>query len=376
MLSWVEIDLGAIRFNIESIKRKLDKSIMFMPIVKANAYGHGTYEVAKAIEDLADWFGVVNGLEAEGLKKIGIKKPILILGYDEPDRIEKAIDAGISFSVFNLADLKRADAYAGGVNKKAKVHIKFDTGINRLGFSYDDIEKTIKEIKESKDIIVEGILSHLASVEEVDIKYTRRQIDLFEEIKNEFIKAGIKPKIAHISASAASLILHDVGHELVRSGIMVYGLWPSEETKLVLQRQDEESNFKIIPALAWKTKLISIKNVKQGNCVGYGCTYKVSRDMKVGVIPVGYAEGLDRGLSNNGEVLVGGKRCAIVGRVCMNMTMIDVSGVDAKRFDEVVIIGQQEKEEITADEMAERLDTINYEIVSRIPYTIPRIYIN
>lgn len=390
LLSWVEIDSKAIKYNIRNLSDLTRKRVKFMSVVKSNAYGHGLVEFAKvAVEAGAEYLGVVNIDEALELRKSGIKVPIIVLGYVQPVRAKEAQKNNIEISV--VSHEHAVDLIHQRFSPKLKVHVKVETGINRLGIQKKNVLSVFKELSKSKKIEIEGIYSHLASVEENNLDYTGDQFKEFGEILEILKKYNFKIRIKHIAASGANLLFMESHFDIVRCGIACYGLWPSEENKKNFYAEadlDTPRPF-LKPALSYKTRVVQVKNIN-GGYIGYGCTYRVTRAMRVAVIPIGYYEGFDRGLSCSsskeakrgekskcGEVLIAGKRCPVVGRVCMNMTIVDVSKVNPKDIhvgDEVVIIGKQDKEKITAEEVAEKIGTINYEIVSRIPGHIPRIY--
>lgn len=390
LLSWVEVDKKAIKYNIRNLSDLTRKRVKFMSVVKSNAYGHGLVEFSKvAVEAGAEYLGVVNIDEALELRKAGIKVPIVVLGYVPATRAKEAQKNNIEIAV--TSHEQAVELIHQRFSPKLKVHVKVETGINRLGIQKQNVLSVFKELSKSKKIEIEGIYSHLASVEENNLDYTGDQFKEFGEIIEALKKYNFHVRIKHIAASGANLLFSESHFDIVRCGIACYGLWPSEENKKNFYAEadlDTPRPF-LKPALTYKTRVAQVKNVG-GGYIGYGCTYRVTRAMRVAILPVGYYEGIDRGLSCSssrqdskkagsgcGEVLIAGRRCPIVGRVCMNMTIVDVSKINPKDIhigDEVVIIGKQDKEKITAEEIAEKLDTINYEVITRIPGHIPRIY--
>jgi len=378
----VEINLKNLAHNVEKLKGLLRPPTKFMAVVKANAYGHGMISCARsAINAGADWLGVVDIKEALALRDSKIKAPILVLGYVDPKDFFVAADNNISIAIVNfeqLGQLSNGQMAKLLKNKKIKIHLKIETGINRLGFVEENWPKLIKKLKElPKNIIIEGIYSHFASVEEHDLPYAKKQIDKFKKFKKLFesrykLKTKSHKPIYHMAASASAMILPESHFDMVRCGISIYGLWPSRETKTNFQFLI--SNFRLKPVLSYKTKIVQVKEVEKGELVGYGCTYRAPKKMEIAVLPVGYYEGIDRGLSNSGKVLISSQECPIIGRICMNMTVIDISRLNVKPGEEVVLVGEQGNKEITADDWANRLNTINYEITTRIPEHIPRIY--
>jgi alanine racemase len=399
-LQWLEINLNNFKHNVCSLKSLISKKTKFMAVVKSNAYGHGIIECSKAaVKAGANWLGVVNLGEAIRLRKSEVTTQIMVLGYVKPDDFIKAAEKDISIAVVNWEQLKQLlDGQIVKLlkNKKLKIHLKIETGISRLGFTEEEWPKLISEIKKlHSNIIVEGIYSHFASVEEYDLAYAKKQIEKFTKFKKMF-KSSCNLKhgpIFHMAASAAMMVLKESHFDMVRCGIAIYGLWPSKKIKNLKFKIKNFNNDFLKPVLSYKTKIVQVKQIKRGDYIGYGCTYPVDAPMLIAIIPIGYAEGFDRGFSNpspagnkNGEVLVNGTKCPVVGRVCMNMAAIDVSRLISNTIAdrktsisqlynaEVVLLGKQGNYEICADEWAEKLGTINYEITTSFPEQIKRIY--
>ncbi len=343
--------------NLRQFK-KVANGAKIMTVVKANAYGHGLILTTQAVELLTDWFATVNLDEALLLRKSGIKKPILVLSYYDLLHATEAIKKNISLVVYDLKQAQAVDRAASKLGKKAKIHIKIDTGTSRLGVDIHELLNFTSQIKKFKNLDIEGVFSHLAASEE-DLNYTKLQIDLFELALLELSKVGINPKWRHIACTASTMVLKSSRYNMVRIGIGFYGLSPSEKVP----------DIGLKPVLSWYTKIIQIRNLRAGTFVGYGKTYRTKRETKLAVLPVGYYEGYDRGFSNNSFVAINGKRCRVLGRICMNLMMVDVTDIKAKVGDRVELIGKT----ITADELAKRIGTINYEIVTRINSQIPRI---
>lgn len=372
MDTYLEINLENLNQNIKNLKGLLKPEIQFLAVVKGNAYGHGIIDVSRAaIISGADWLGVVTIDEAVALREASIHKPILILGEVSTNDFRLAANKDISVPVISL-DQARIVADIN-FDKPLKVHLKIDTGLNRLGLANSEIAEAVKILQSHRNIIIEGVYSHLASVEENDLAFAQAQIKIFKEALKIVEQCGVKNIIRHLAATAATMVLPESHFDMVRCGIGIYGLWPSEEIRKSFDRPDF-----LLPVLSYKTQLAQVKRVKKGEKIGYGCTYTAKSDMTIGIIPVGYYEGIDRGLSGNGEVLVAGVRCSIVGRICMNMSIIDMSKVESQKSKvgmEVTIIGKDGEGEITVEEIANKLGTINYEIVARLPEHIERRYI-
>lgn len=384
-LAEIEINLENLSQNIKNLKGLIKPKTQFMAVVKSNAYGHGIIEISKAaIEAGADWLGVVNIDEAVELRENNIHKPILILGEVLNDDLRTAANKDISVALISLEKIREvADI---NFDKPLKVHLKIDTGLNRLGLEAPEISEAIRILKSHKNIIIEGVYSHLASVEENDLAYAKFQIKNFKEAIKILKQNDVDNIMKHIAASAATMVLKESHFDMVRCGITIYGLWPASPDVLFASQggpsDETKKNFDqadfLTSILSYKTQIVQIKKIKKGEKVGYGCDFEAKGDMTIAIIPVGYADGIDRGLSNRGEVLISGTRCPIIGRVCMNMIMVKLpitNDQSPKVGDEVIIIGKDGDEEITADEMAEKLGTINYEIMTHLPAHLPRIFI-
>lgn len=376
-LTWVEISQSALKHNIKLFKNNLKPGTQLMVVVKSNAYGHGMFEVAVlAAQTGADWLATVNLDEAIQLRQQGVKLPILVLSYYDLEKsaIKYAINKNISLVVYDIDQVKFIDKIASKLNKKARVHIKIDTGTSRIGIMFDEAVKFVEGANSQNYIGIEGIFSHFASSEE-DQDFTNMQLERFKKLISELEKKNIKIKFKHFACSAAIMSQPESHFDLVRLGVSAYGLWPSEQARQ-FAKKNLAKDFDLKPAMSLYTKIVQLKNIKKGSCVGYGCSYKVKRDTKLAILPIGYWEGFDRHLSNKGEILIGDKRCAVLGRVCMNLIMIDVTDLDDVKVGErVVILGRDGNEKITAEELADKIGTINYEVVTRINPLIPRLYV-
>lgn len=378
-LAWINIDLRAIDYNIKQIRQLLKPQTKIIAVVKSNAYGHGVFEVAlQAIRSGADMLGVVNSDEALYLRKKGIIRPIVVMsGVNKEDMVDLAKHkvAVVIYNRKSFLDASRASAIAG---EKLMVHLKLDTGINRLGFSVEEAIKVVKSIMRHRYLKLEGLWTHLASVEELNKSYTKTQLLQFDKLLARLAKAGIKlEKIPYLStaASAAAMLMSEARYTAVRLGIAMYGLWPSRGVEVWSKKEFKSKKLKLKPVLRFRTKLISVKRISAGSYVGYGCGFQAIKPMILGVVPVGYAEGIDRKLSSMGFMLIKGAVTPIVGRVCMNMTILDISKrPKSKPGDEVVIIGQSKNKQIMASDVADLAGTINYEVTTRIPESIPRFY--
>jgi len=359
--SQVIISKSALVHNLRAYRRVIGNA-KIMAVVKSNAYGHGL-QTAPLIEPFTDWYGTASAKEAFSLRKLGVKKPILVLSfYDEAD-IRQALQKRISLVVYDLKQAKTISVIARKLKITAKIHLKVDTGTARLGIKPKEVAGFVDKLIKLPNLTIEGVFSHFAASED-DEEFTKRQNHLFNAVVEEMEWRGIDP-IKHIACTAAGIVAKDSQHDVVRLGIGLYGLWPSDKARKVAQ-------FELKPALTWQTKVIQVKELPKGASVGYDLTYTTKRATTLAVLPVGYYDGYDRKLSNLGQVMIRGKRCKVLGRVCMNLMMIDVTEIkDVKVGDKAELIGK----EITADELAKKIGTINYEVASRINPLIERIYV-
>jgi len=365
--SWVEISKANLEYNLRQFKKLIGSNVKLMYVVKSNAYGHGLLEISKICNKNknVDWFGVVNLEEALYLRKNKISKPILVLSYYDLDKkqITLAIKNNISLVAYNSKQIKYISSISKKLKKNANLHLKFDSGISRLGVFEKEIIKLAKLITISNYLKLEGIFTHYASAEETNQSFTLKQTKLLNELVS---KLNIKVPLIHAACSAATLINKKYHLNLIRLGISLYGLYSIENNNL-------KNKFKLKPILSWKTKVIQVKSLKKGSTIGYGRTFKVKSNKEIAILRVGYNDGYDRKLSNNSFVLIKGKKCKLVGRVCMNLIMVDITGKRVKVGDEVILIGKQGKNIISADQIAKNLKTINYEVVTRINPLLKRI---
>ncbi len=371
-LTWVEISRKALLHNLRQFKKRVGKKTKIMAVVKSNAYGHGLLEVAQVVASKVDWLGV-NSLE-EGilLRQAGIDQSILVLGYTPLSSLRLVIENDLSFVVYHQKNITKANQEAKKLKKIAKIHLKLETGTNRQGIRVEKLLPLAQSCHQKEGVRIEGIYTHYANIEDtLDPSYAQEQLKKFKEAQKLLKKQSMKIPLKHTACTAATILFKETYFNLVRLGIGLYGLWPSRETKISAQEKGIKINPK--PVLTWKTKIAQVKEVAQGETVGYGRTFTAGRKTKIAVLPVGYRDGYDRGLSNQGRVLLKGYSAPIIGRVCMNMVMTDVTDIPRiKAEDEVVLIGRQGREEISAEEMAQKIGTINYEVATRINPLIPR----
>ncbi|PIW11937.1 MAG: alanine racemase [Candidatus Infernicultor aquiphilus] len=368
-LTWTEVNLDAIAQNVKNIKKLIGKKKELMAVVKGNAYGHDILEISSVVlENGATRLAVARLEEAIFLRKAGITVPILVLGLTLKPQAESLVSYDITPTVCEFEMIEKLSESAVQMNKMAKIHLKVDTGMGRIGIFPDDVLRFIKRIKALKKVEIEGIFTHFSVADEKDKFYTEEQFKKFIEILTILEKEGIKIPIKHVGNSATLLDLPHMWLDMVRPGLAIYGLYPSKEVKKTIN---------LIPAQQFKTKIVFIKELPRGESISYGRTYITKRRMRVASLPVGYADGYNRLLSNQGEVLVRGQRVPIIGRVCMDQCMIDVTNLTQVEIgDEVVLWGRQGEEMITVEEIAQKIRTINYEIV-HLPdkKRVPKLFI-
>jgi alanine racemase len=338
-------------------------------MVKADAYGHGAPQVAQALaREGSDAFGVATLEEAVALRQAGIREPILVVAGAYPEQLDRIVEHRLTMAVHDLESATRLDGAARDQGARLDVHVKIDTGMGRLGFLADEIESWLPQLKKLPALEITGVFSHFSQAESVQGEYTRSQLRKFHEVLSRLRAHGITPSLAHLANSAATITLPEAHFDMVRPGIMLYGAYPAAEMKYQVELR---------PALSWKTGIMQLKKVPSGTSISYGQTFVTKRESLIATLPVGYADGYQRLLSNCGQVLVRGKRAPIAGRVCMDLTMIDVTDIaNVQPGDEVVLLGGQGGGEISADEMAGWANTISYEIFTSISARVPRIYIS
>ncbi len=374
--TWCEIDLDEIKHNFCEVRRLVKKDTKVMSVVKADAYGHGVKYVARQLEKIGtDWFAVSNLEEAIQLRKYGIKKPILILGYTPNDMISKVYEYDLSQTILSYEYGKKVIEECKKAGIKIKIHFKIDTGMNRIGFicrngnEYEESAKKIKELFESKELISEGIFTHFSSADNLsDSDYTKMQFNNFMEVINRLELIGVKFGLRHCCNSAGIINYPEMHLDMVRAGIILYGLKPSDGIA---------RNINISPVMSLKTVVSQIKDLPKGSSVSYCRKYVSDKDIKVATVPIGYADGYSTKFSNKSFMLVRGKRVNVIGRVCMDQLMLDVSGInDVCQGDIVTVFGRDEKHCIFVDELAGYMDSISYEIVCLIGKRVPRLYIS
>lgn len=365
---WAEIDLDCIKHNMIEIRKQVGEKTI-IAIVKADAYGHGAIDVSSVLlENGADKLGVAVITEALELRKSGIEAPILILGYTPLDFTKDLIDQNIEQTVYSLEYAIGLSEIALKEGKQINIHIAIDTGMGRLGFlpneeGLNDIEK----INNLKNINIEGIFTHFSCADEADKEYTMTQLNKFKEFNKGLEERGINIKEKHLSNSAAILDIKEAYFDAVRPGIIIYGYYPSNEV------MKEKINLK--PALTLKSNIVHVKVLPKGEYISYGREFKTERESIIATLPIGYADGYTRALYKKGKVIINGKSAPVVGRICMDQCMVDVTDVGpVKVGDEVILIGEDKGMKFNADDIAKLLNTINYEVLCLIGKRIPRVY--
>lgn len=365
---FAEINLDNFRHNFREVKRLANGKKIF-GIIKADGYGHGAVELARILEEEgADYFGVAVITEALELRKNGFKTPILILGFTPPNFAKDIVEHDITQAVFSYELAKAISDEAVKQNKNAKIHIKLDTGMGRVGYLPDEkaVDEIIK-ISQLKNIKIEGIFTHFASADERDKEFTKKQIERYKYTIENLQKYGMYPEIKHVANSAAIIDLEESYFDAVRPGIMLYGYYPSDEVR-------KERVF-LKPVMTLKANIVHVKNVDKDTPISYGRKYKTVKPSKIATLPFGYADGYTRLLFEKGMVIVNGKMAPVIGRICMDQCMIDVSECgDVNVGDEVVIMGEKDGVKNDAEDIAKKLGTISYEVLCMVSKRVPRIY--
>lgn len=373
--AWAQIDLNALQYNYNVVKSRINPKSKIMCVVKADAYGHGAKRLSKEFSKLgADWFAVSNLEEAMQIRKAGVNKPILILGYTPVNMVKILSDNNISQAAISEEYAEKLSLTAEKTNKKVKIHIKLDTGMNRIGIlNQNDIQrknavKAIENILNMNGVIVEGLFTHFAVADEgIDgEEYTRMQYKNFKCVISDLKQKGIKIPLCHCCNSAAIIDYPDMDMDMVRPGIILYGLLPSNKLK---------SKLNLKPVMQLKSTVSLVKEVDAGVKISYGGDFIANKNMKIATVPIGYADGYPRYMSGKGEMIIRGKRAKIVGRICMDQLMLDVTDIDkVKQGDIVTVLGSEMDNSISASDIAKINNTINYEIICLVGKRVPRIY--
>ena len=358
-----QINLDAIEYNFNNTRKKLPEGVRLLGVIKADAYGHGAAQIGRFLDGKCDFFGVACVDEALELKNTGIKTPILILGYVSPFEFEEVVKNDIRIPIFHYEDALALSEEAKKQGKTARFHFCVDTGMSRIGFQVNEEAANIcKDITKLENLEAEGLFSHFATADESDLSKALAQRERFDKFISLLEERGIDIPIKHINNSAG-IMNFDKCYDMCRMGIILYGLYPSHEV--------DESLLGIKPAMRWITHISHIKTLEAGREISYGGTFKTDKETLVATIPVGYADGYPRCLSNKGRVLINGREAKILGRVCMDQFMVDISEIpDAKIGDEVVLVGDG----LSMEEVSEAAYSFNYELPCRISRRIPRTF--
>lgn len=376
------LEAKAVKQNVKFVKNQLDKNTLLSAVVKGNAYGHGIEQMVPLFElQGINHFSVFSSHEAAQVSRV--KAPsshVMIMGWVDETDIQWAIAQDISFYVFEMEKLEATIEIAKKSNKKARIHIEVETGMNRTGFEEESLEQVIHLIRQSQEhLLLEGLCTHFAGAESIT-NYIRiqDQIQLFKKYERLFKEAGLEAKYKHTACSAAVISYPETQMDMVRVGILLYGFWPNRETFIFHQRSKVKPSVRakdpLKRVIRWTSKVMSIKAVPLGEFIGYGTSYQAAKHMKIATVPVGYAYGFSRALSNQGRVIINGKRVAVIGTINMNLLIVDATEIkNVKKGDEVILIGKDKKVEVTVASFGELSNQLNYELLSRLPMDIPRI---
>ncbi len=378
--SWIEISRSAYRKNIEFFKGRLNAGTELAVVIKANAYGHGMVEIAHFADECGIRVFCVHSIdEALTLRKHGFTQRIVVVGPTIKRMAKAAVENDIEVLCCDPEYLHNYDNIAKSLGKTVNIHLKIETGTNRQGIAGQALIAFLEELKKCTNVRLRAVYSHFANIEDTtDHSYARFQIERFKREISYIREAGFSGFDMHFASSAAATIYNNTHFNMVRLGIAQYGLWPSKETYLsyIIEHGHGPEHI-LAPVLSWKTVIGQVKTIKAGDFVGYGCSHQMTRDSNIAIIPIGYSDGYDRKLSNQGYVLVHGKRAPVIGRIAMNLTTIDVTDIpDVKAEDEVVLIGEQGDQIIRAEQVAALAGTINYEVVARLSDRIPKVVVD
>ncbi len=385
-ITWIELSKSALKKNIGFLRSYIGKDVEYCSVIKGNAYGHGIELFVPLAEACGiRRFAVFSLDEARRAYASSVKNShIMIMGAIPDDELEWAIRNDISFYIFGLDRLKAALATAKKLNLKAHIHLELETGLHRMGLYEDALKQAVGIIQANPDaFILEGICTHYAGAESISnyLRVTNQIVD-FTQMGNKVFKSGLKPRFRHTACSAAALNYPDTIMDMVRFGIAQYGYWPTQETRMQYMLRNGNAEMKkhrdpLRRIISWKSRVMHVQEVKPGEFVGYGTIFQTGRKSRIASVPIGYASGFARLLSNRGRVLIQGRRAGVVGLVNMNMVMIDVTNIPGvKRGDEVVLIGKQKKAEITVASFSEMSEGMNYEVLVRLPSRIPRYVVD
>jgi alanine racemase len=363
--TWAEVNLGRLSRNLQAIRAHVAPARV-MIIVKANAYGHGLAEVAKQLGPLADYIGVAVLEEGIFLRELGVKAPILVLGGIWGNQVPQYLQHDLTLTASSVERLEQIDGVADRMGVMAKVHLKIDTGMERIGVHYYSAQTLQEAALHCKHVEVEGIFSHFANSDAIELSHAHLQLERFQEVLRFYEKNSLPMPIRHMANSAAILQLKESHLDMVRPGIMLYGVYPAKEVMRTVE---------VRPALAWKSRVVYFKVVRSGHPVSYGSTWQSDHPVRIVTVPVGYGDGYFRNMSNQAQVIIRGKKYPQVGRICMDQMMVNIEADSAFNGDEVTLMGESDNLKITAQELADWAGTIPYEILTNINTRVPRVYV-
>lgn len=366
--TWCEVDLKAIRQNMLNIRKKAGKDIKVMAVIKADGYGHGAVEIGKYIDQEADYFGVATIEEAVELREAEIDKPILVLGYTSPSLYGLNLRYDVEQTIYSMETAEKMSEEAVRAGKTAKIHIALDTGMTRIGITPDEKGLAlVKEIRNLPGLEITGLFSHFSCADMEDKSYTEEQMERYDYFVSLLEESHIAIPVKHLCNSAGIMEFDHHRFDMVRAGIILYGLYPSEEVN--------KDTLDLQPAMSWRTHVVNIMEPEMNRGISYGATYVTDHPCRIATISIGYADGYPRSLSNKGWVLIHGHRAPIVGRVCMDQTMVDITDIpDVKIEDVVTLIGQDGEERISVEDMADLSGSFNYEFVCDVGQRVKRVY--
>ncbi|MBP3339208.1 MAG: alanine racemase [Lachnospiraceae bacterium] len=366
---YCQVNLDNIYENVVNIRKNINDDTALCAVIKMDGYGHGAVPVAEKIDSIVDAYAVATVDEGINLRKNGITKPIVILGFTYEKRIRGAIKYDIRMAVFEYETAVLINKCAKEMGKVAKVHIKVDTGMSRIGFKDDDAAiDDIVRINALENIEIEGIFTHFAKADENDKSNALSQMRRFDEFNEKLAQKGVEIGIKHCSNSAGIIDIKEANHDAVRLGISLYGLYPSDEV--------DKNRVSLKPVLQLKSHIVYIKEIEAGTPVSYGGTFVADKKMRIATIPVGYGDGYPRSLSNKGYVLINGKKAPILGRVCMDQFMVDVTDIETKKGDLVTLVGEDNGAFLSVEEVSMMAGTFNYEFICDVGKRVPRVYIS
>jgi alanine racemase len=368
---YAQIDLDAILHNMEQMQKRISRNTKIMGVIKTDGYGHGAVPIGRELEKLHVTWGYATATveEAQILRENGLKKPILVLGASFPESYGLLAEEGIRATVFSLRQAQALEQYAKEAERKIIVHVKIDTGLSRLGFQVtEEAADEIAQISAMPHIVIEGMFTHFAKADARDKTMANAQVHNFSQMREMLNERGVEIPILHCSNSAAIIDMPAANMSVVRAGISLYGMWPSDEV--------QKSNLDLQPVLSLKSQVVFVKELEAGRTISYGATYETAGRERIATIPIGYGDGYPRSLSNKGYVLIHGKRAPICGRICMDQFMVNVSHIpEAKEGDAVVLIGRDGQEVISMEEIGELSGRFNYEFACDLSKRIPRVYV-